>query len=422
MGVTPDRKNLPIGLAPHEVDLVSRVEPPKTDPPEGKVRSLAEWEQADAVMTLWPNASYIRALVEHGPVKLFADTRKDQSWWKRWLSQNGISDAKVSYLIYQTDSIWIRDYGPWFILDGKGVFGIVDTKYNRPRPHDDEVPVLMAQDMKLPLFQPGLVHTGGNYYNDGAESAFSSTLVYSENGNLAEDEVNKRMQDYLGIQRYTTSPLGVGISIQHMDTFGKLVAPDTWVFSQFPTGSRFYEDSERMVGILKTLRSPYGTPYKIHRLKMTRRPGATGEDYRAYINSFISNGALFFPTYGGDAVDAEAKRVYEQALPGYQIVGVANGGTEWGDSVHCRSRNLLKKDTLFLFPEVSQGVVKVEVLAPGDVTLVGVPEVVFADGSVVKMTKSRDRWFEASLGDKTAFHLRAVDSRGDEKTTGEINL
>jgi agmatine/peptidylarginine deiminase len=348
----PDQKNLPIHLAPKEepVRLDRSVE--TSIPPVGKIRSLGEWEASDAVMTLWTNPSWIRALAERGPVKLFADDAAGVDWWKSWLSRNNIPQSTISYLVVPTDSIWIRDYGPWFILNGKGAFGIVDTVYNRPRRLDDLVPQAIGKMLNLPVYKSGLVHTGGNYYNDGVGGGFSSTLVFTENSQLSSDEVKGRMHDFLGIERYTTSPLAPRITIEHIDTFGKLVAPDTWVFSEFPAGSKYRADSERMVELLKTLKSPYGTPYKIFRMPMSSKSGS-GENYKAYINSFISNKALYFPTYNSET-DEQAKAVYQAALPGYEIVGVDSGGTEWGDSVHCRSRNLLTRDAVFIFPSLLQ--------------------------------------------------------------------
>jgi agmatine/peptidylarginine deiminase len=354
--VQPDKKTLPIGLTPDEQRQIRPdTEPPMTQAPAAPVHSLAEWEEPEAVMTLWPNASWISALAQHGPVKLFADDRSSQGWWQNWLQSNQISQSNISYFIAQTNSIWIRDYGPWFIVDGHGDFGIVGIQYNRPRPLDNLIPGFLARELDLPLFQPGLVHTGGNYYNDSIGNAFSSTLVYTENSRLEASEVDARMNHYLGIEHYWTSPLAPQLTIEHLDTFGKLVAPDTFVFSDFPEGSPFRADSEKYVALLKHLTSPYGTPYKIFRMKMITRSMGEDRNYRAYLNAFLSDHALYFPTYG-DSGDEEAAAVFQKALPGYEIVGVDNGNTEWGDSVHCRSRNLLKKNTIFIFPKVDTAV------------------------------------------------------------------
>jgi agmatine deiminase len=349
-GVQPDKKLLPIHKARHELfELLSP--PPLTVPPKAPVRSLGEWEESSAAMTLWINPSLVRELSKRGPVKLFADGESDKNWWLNWMQLNGIPSSNISFFIFPTDSIWIRDYGPWPIIDGEGKFAFVHGRYNRPRPNDDRVSEFLSQSLSIPLYRHGLVHTGGNYYSDALGNAFSSTLVFTENPQLDQAGVRRRMKEFLGIDRYTTSPLGKKITIEHLDTFGKLVSPDTWVFSDFPQGTSFKSDSDKMVAHLKTLKSPWGTPYKIHRLKMTLR----GElpKYRAYINSFISNRTLYFPAYG-DAIDNQAKKVYQSALPGYEIVGVDARDTVWGDSVHCRNRNLLKTNTSFLFPFITQ--------------------------------------------------------------------
>ncbi len=426
----PDQKNLPIGLAPFEVGIpLERAAPATPPPPAGRIHSLAEWEEAESVMTLWSNPSLVSALAAHGKVSLLTDDDSGKEWWTNWLNSNHIPKEKVSFLFIPTDSMWIRDYGPWFILDGKGQFGIVDTIYNRPRPKDDLGPQVLGEQLHLPVYQPGLVHTGGNYYNDGLGNGFSSTLVYTENSEIPETEVQARMKEYLGIDRYVTSPLAPGITIEHLDTFGKLVTPDTWVFSDFPEGSHYRTDSEAMVALLKQLKSPYGTPYRVFRMKMTPKPHSGSTNFRAYLNSFISNHALYFPIYG-DSKDNEAKAIYQAALPGYDIVGVDAQNTSWGDSVHCRTRNLLEKDTLFIFPHVEQAgpgqplKVEAEVIPSPGAELNGLPSVNWRVGEethVTPLIKQDPRVYVANLpviprGTKVSLVISAQDSKGITKT------
>lgn len=424
-GVQPDQKTLPIGLAPFE-QFRNTGDAPLTSPPKGPVISLPEWEVSKGVMVLWTNPSLIKVLKENGALYLFADSNSEKSWWSAWLKNNAIPEQGVNYFVVPTDSIWIRDYGPWFILDGNREFGLVDTKYNRPRPLDDQVPIYIANELGIPYYQPGLVHTGGNYYNDGLGNGFSSTLPFSENASISTNVVLDRMLQFLGIERYTTARLSPGSTIQHLDTFGKLVAPDTWVFSQFPAGSQHKTDSDNMVKLLQTLKSPYGTPYKIHRLKMT---SSGGGGFRAYLNSFISNGVLYFPQYG-DLVDAEVKSVYQKALPGYKIVGVDAMGTEWGDSVHCRTRNMLTPEALFLFPRIAQPSagsleLKLEALPSKGASIQAAPLLNYTVNGEGVQTVSfqyveKNNWkLELSglnSGDKITFWISAQDSKGVRRT------
>lgn len=389
--------------------------------PSANVHSLGEWEESEGVMINWKNASLVKALAENGNVKALATSESDKNSWVRFIGNQNIESSRVSFYVTSLDSMWVRDYGPWWIVDGTGTFGIVDTIYNRPRPRDDVFPQFVADQLKVPIFKPNLVHTGGNYYNDGLGNAFSSTLVFDENRKFSAQEIFDVMLKYLGIKTYLTSDLGKRVTIEHLDTFGKLVAPDTWVFSQFPTTSQFYKDSEAMVAKLRNMKSPYGTPYKIHRLKMISNGGDSY--YRAYINSFISNGVLYFPGYG-DSIDQTVKETYQAALPGYKIVPVDAQGTEWGDSVHCRTRNIMKKNTIFIFPTISVGrtlTVKSEIHAPAGTNITHA-EVVVQDefgSQVYPLAKEGDLYVAqvpANPRGPTKLFIRATNSAGLVKT------
>lgn len=380
-------------------------------------------------MTLWANPSLIREMSKRGKVILFSDTHSDKQWWSSWLKQNNIPETNISYVQVATNSIWIRDYGPWPIVDGQGNYGLVHNTYNRPRPVDNQVAGKLAQAFGVPFYDTGLTHTGGNYYSDGVGNAFSSTLVFTENSSLGKNRVLDRMKEFLGVERYTTSRLNPSITIEHLDTYGKLVAPDTFVFGEFSAGSKYKADSEAMAALLAGLKSPYGTPYKIHRMKMSAGPGV---EFRAYLNSFISNGALYYPTYGNDALDAAAKAVYQAALPKYEIVGVDAAGTAWGDSVHCRNRNLIEWKTAFLFPKVERIAangteateISLDAIASPGAQFLGAPELTWSVDSGTEHTLYMDgvggaRYVakvpNVPAGARLKFHVTVHDDSGLNK-------
>lgn len=420
-------KPLPIHLTDEEKPLlkgyIEQASQKRSASPAGAIHSLGEWEDAAAAMTLWQNPSLVRAFTENGRTRIIADNESDQRQWERWLAREKMNSSQVDFFIARTDSLWIRDYGPWWIVSDDGI-GIVDTVYNRPRPSDDVIPEFIGRELNIPVYKPGIVHTGGNYYSDGYGNAFSSSLIFRENNNFSVNETLKRMFQFLGITNYVTSPLGEHITIEHLDTFGKLVAPDTWVFSKFPENSRFYQDAERMVKLLETQTSAYGTPYKIFRLSMVP---IAGEEYRAFINSFISNDTLYFPGRG-DQHDEMAKRVYQQALPGYNIVSVSDMGTRWGDSVHCRTRNLIDPNTIFIFPKIvqstgSQVSFEAKVIPSPSATTSKVDAIfVSQDGeeTVVSMESKDGMTFSANQflnkSSNRKFYIRATDSAGITKT------
>ena len=59
----------------------------------------------------------------------------------------------------------------------------------------------------------------------------------------------------------------------------------------------------------------------------------------AYTNSYILNGKIFVPQYGIDD-DINALSVYQEAMPGYEIIGfLSSEENPWyaEDAIHCRT-------------------------------------------------------------------------------------
>jgi hypothetical protein len=168
--------------------------------------------------------------------------------------------------------------------------------------------------------------------------------VFQENPTKSEAEVRQIFVDYLGIDRYLTPH--IPYSIQHVDTFGKLLAPDTLLWGTFPENSTPWIYCEASLKWLRTLQSPYGWPYRFHLMPLW----SFGGSWTGYINSLQSQRRLFVAAYG-TGNDATAQAIYEAAAPGYEVVLVNSGGTDWGDSVHCRTRNFIKGDTIRIYPQ-----------------------------------------------------------------------
>ena len=106
--------------------------------------------------------------------------------------------------------------------------------------------------------------------------------------------------------------------------------------------------------------------------------------------------------------------------------------TGWGDSVHCRTRNIAKRDTVLIFPsipDIPTYAACVEVIAevfpsPGAVLSTN-PTLHYrvndSGGSAIGMVLRGERTYSAVIpaqnqGDKVSFYIEAEDSRGIRKT------
>jgi len=317
-----------------------------TPPPPGPVVNIAEFNYNEGVLIRYPFGipmTLIKEMSFVGKVTTIVANSTQQNTVQNQYVSNGVNIANCDYMIAPSNSYWTRDYGPWFIISGANEVGIVDFPYNRPRPADDDIPVKMAQHMSVPLFGMNVVHTGGNYMCDGMYGAASTTLVYTENPSVSQTEIHQRMKDYLGIDNYHVRPDPNGTYIDHIDCWAKFLDVDKILVRAVPSTHPQYSQLESAAAYWQTAISSYGTPYQVFRVN-------TPND-QPYSNSFILKNKVFLPITGNATHDNAAIQVYQNAMPGYDIVGVyQNPSTPWEstDALHCRTHEVADKGMLYI--------------------------------------------------------------------------
>ncbi|MDA3944088.1 MAG: agmatine deiminase family protein [Bacteroidetes bacterium] len=316
----------------------------ETDPPEGDVRMVAEFEPMQAVLIRYPfGLPYIliAEMAEDIEVVTLVNSNSQANQVLNLYTQNGVNTDNCSFIIAPTDSYWTRDYGPWFVFDGNKQPGIVDFPYDRPRPNDNNVPGKVAQELGIELYGMNLVHTGGNMMVDGRGMAASTDLVYDENS-MTPQQIQDKVEAYLGVTQYDVTIDPLGDYIKHIDCWGKYLSPDKILIGQVPQSDSRYADYESVANYFATTPSSYGYPYEVYRVFT---PG--GFPTTPYTNSVILNDKVLVPL-SGSQWDDEAIAVYEQAMPGYEIVGINWNNWENTDALHCRAKGIADLGMLFV--------------------------------------------------------------------------
>jgi agmatine deiminase len=305
----------------------------ETDPPAGAIRNVEEFGNNDGALIRYPFGipmSLIKELAKDAKLVTMVSSTAQQNTVTSQYQQNGVNLANCSFLIAPTDSYWARDYGPWYVTYGDHQVGIVDFPYNRPRPNDDEVPKKVAAMQGISWFGMNVIHTGGNYMTNGLDQASSTTLVWTENPTQTHDQIALKVHDYLGINNYMVEPDPNGTYIDHIDCWGKFLAPDKVLIRKVPVTHPQYTAIEQTAAFYASQVSSWGTPYQVFRVFTPNN--------EPYTNSFILKNKVFVPIMG-TANDNAALMSYQQAMPGYQINGfIGNPSTPWEstDALHCR--------------------------------------------------------------------------------------
>jgi agmatine deiminase len=324
----------------------------QTAPPTGTIRAIAEWEPAQAVVISYPGNfgipyAEIAELSENDHVITIVTSSAQQTTVTNNYTSNGVNLTNCSFIIAPLDSYWTRDYGPWFIMTNNNTVAIIDFPYNRPaRVNDDNVAVLLAgaSYLNMPWYGMDVTHTGGNYMCDGMGVAAMTDLVEDEE-TLTHAQIDTAFKQYMGITRnyITTDPLGE--YIKHIDCWGKFLDVDKILIASVPVSNPQYSAYEAMAAYWANEVSSYGNNYQVYRVY---EPSST--DQQAYTNSLILNKKVFLPiksTYGTVNND-NAIAVYQNAMPGYEIIGVTYNGWQGTDALHCRAHEIADKGMLFI--------------------------------------------------------------------------
>ena len=319
----------------------------ETPPPTGDyVRFPAEFEPMQAVTIRYPlgiPTSLVKQLSERTKVYVVVSSSQQNSA-NSTFQNAGCNMNNITYYNMNTDSYWIRDFGPWYIFNDLTP-AIVDNAYNRPRNNDNMVPVHMGQELGLTVYGMNLTHTGGNMMEDGRGVGVSDELVIQEN-NYNETNVRDKMRNYLGIDPYHITIDPQGDYIAHVDCWGKLLAPDKILIAQLPSTNSHYADYEEVAEFFANTNCCWGYPYKVYRVY---EPG--GNTLAPYTNSLIVNNTVFVPLGSNTTHNNNALQVYHDAMPGYEIIGVTGASsTPWEntDALHCRTRGVMDFNMLFV--------------------------------------------------------------------------
>jgi agmatine/peptidylarginine deiminase len=328
-----------------------------TDPPEGFIRNVAEFDQMQGVMVRYPFGipiSLIAEMAEDTRVLTIVKNEVEKQSVLEMYANYNVNLEHCDFLFAPTNTYWTRDYGPFYIFDGNNNAAIVDFPYNRPRPDDDNIAIAMAQYLNINLYGMNLIHTGGNYMCDGMGQAASTDLVLDENPSLSEQDVDTLVDDFLGIETYHITADPLGDYIKHIDCWGKYLAPDKIIIGQVPANDPRYDDYEAIATYFANQISSYGNHYKVYRVFTPGSPEAT-----PYTNSLILNKKVLVPTTGNQW-DEDAITAYQEAMPGYEIVPIQYGGWINTDALHCRTKGIADINQLYIWHKPILGSVDFE--------------------------------------------------------------
>jgi agmatine deiminase len=300
-----------------------------------QIRSHAEFELSDELLlsSYFGSLSYkkdpyfidiIKASESSVQIQINVNNKFQKNHVLNQLINEDIILDNITICINPTNSVWIRDYGPFFIEKNNSL-SIIDFSYLafHGRYIDDFYPTLygLKNDIEFDFKANfALCIQGGNYMTDGQGTAMvgRDTLLIN-NPTKTEEELDSILKEYLGLNTVIFLESQIDDGTGHIDMFSKIINKDNVIVGQWDESDINYQIVENNTQLFLD----HG--YSVIRIPMLRDPDEKRDTIWTYTNSLIINGTnkkiVLVPQYNISA-DAIALSIYKQAMPEFEIIGI----------------------------------------------------------------------------------------------------
>jgi len=279
--------------------------------------------------------------------------------------------AGVRVVEISNDDSWVRDCGPTFVKNSKGVVRGVDWEFNAwgglvdglyfPWDKDDRVARKICEiERKESYRTEGFVLEGGSIHSDGEGTLFTTEeclLSEGRNPQMTKEEIEDTLKEYLGVEKIIWLKRGIynDETNGHVDNILCVVKPGTVMLAWTEDkNDPQYEISAENLKILEETTDAKGRKLEIIKMFLPKPILITKEEScgvdaidgtlprnegdrlaASYVNFYIANGGIVFPLFD-DPNDKAAEETLKKAFPDRKIVGVsAREILLGGGNIHC---------------------------------------------------------------------------------------
>ena len=272
-------------------------------------------------------------------VYVLVDSSEDRQLIADILDRGRVPDSAVRFIHASHDTMWLRDYGPIFVLDERRVRSIIDADYAQVgRGNDDRVPLALSAPLRSTVTRVPLNVEGGNLLSNGQGLVLTTEAMLELN--IAEGrrpyDVERVLRDYLGAEEVVVLERLEGESTGHVDMFATFTSPLTAVVGAYPyaidpvNAAILDRNAERLSQIVTS-----SGPMRVVRIPM---PPHDDGRWRTFTNAVFLNGTLAVPAYPDVPLHLHERALstYRHLLPDWEVVQVdVSSIIELGGALHC---------------------------------------------------------------------------------------
>jgi agmatine deiminase len=227
-------------------------------------RLFPDWKLPKAIALVWPDKefqysngsvplqkfyeAFIKILDEKLPegvaiIVYFIENKSVPDFIK------ALSKVQVK-IYYESNDIWIRDFAPFWGMDGKKLYSVKgtyypwygddeddDESYTDDAESDDDLGLQIGGGEKtcriIEVDGQEFVLDGGNFIHNGTGTGMCTNRIISDNESFFLEELEYTMCDALGLEKLIILPVEPGDDTGHIDGLVRYVNEDTVIVSDY---------------------------------------------------------------------------------------------------------------------------------------------------------------------------------------------
>ncbi len=329
-------------------------------------RLPAEWEKQDSVLMVFPHKNSDWASDLKSAQSVFLRIASSICFKQKLIlvcdNKEEIKKMfcyhdKISFVEYDTNDTWIRDFGPISVYkENKRV--LLDFEFNGwggkfESSKDNLVTNYLHKNWHFgldKLIHEDMVLEGGSIESDGIGTLLTTKkclLNPNRNPHLSQKQIEKKLKNILGISRILWLENGELLGDDtdaHIDTLARFITPDTiaYVCCEDEKDPHF-KPLKKMKKELESFRTQDAQPYKLVPLPLPNPIYKNNQRLPAtYANFLIANHVVLLPAYN-DPRDKEMVELFKKLFPTREIIPInALRLIEEGGSIHCSTMQVIK--------------------------------------------------------------------------------
>lgn len=350
-------------------------------PKKDGFRMPGEFEPHKGCWMVWPERTDNWRLGAKPAQKAYADVAEAIAKYEKvtmcvserqYSSAREVLSDKIRVVEMSNDDAWMRDIGPTFVVNDKGVVRGIDWRFNAwgglvdglyfPWDKDDQVARKVCEIEELDYYSlENFILEGGSIHTDGDGTAIVTEvclLSESRNPDLSKEEITDVLKEYLGVEKVIWIPYGIYLDETngHVDNIVHYCAPGVIVLAWTDDKEDpQYELSKAAYDILVNEEDAKGRKLEIHKLHIPDEVLITEEESQgvdsvdgtlpreegdrqaaSYANFYIGNDAIFLPLFDDKVHDDMAIETLQKVFPDRKIEGIyAREIILGGGNIHC---------------------------------------------------------------------------------------